>query len=250
MGQSRLSRISKEELETAVARSETMRDLVVALGYGSSSGTMSSFVRRRVEQEGISLVHILEPPSPTEVGHVVQRRYTLDEILVEHSPYLNRYQLKIRLLRAGLLREECYECAMPPLWNGKPLTLQLDHVNGVNDDNRLENLRMLCPNCHSQTSTHSGRNKGPGAGAARRKPTEPRLRRLDKCRCGAPISKTADSCRTCFLKSRERTEWPSHGDLLALVDRLGFVKAGASLAVSDNAVRHRIRTNIRLKRVS
>ena len=70
-----------------------------------------------------------------------------------------RTHLKMRLLSATLLRNECYECGLVT-WRDKPLALELDHTNGNKRDNRLENLRMLCPNCHSQTSTYAGRNKG------------------------------------------------------------------------------------------
>lgn len=69
----------------------------------------------------------------------------------------NRTHVKIRLLRAGLLRNQCSHCGIQE-WRGKPLVMHLDHVNGVKNDNRLANLRMLCPNCHSQTETYSGKN--------------------------------------------------------------------------------------------
>lgn len=59
-----------------------------------------------------------------------------------------------------LYGENCSECGLDPIWNGKPLTLQVDHINGDNTDNRPENLRFLCPNCHTQTPTYAGRNIG------------------------------------------------------------------------------------------
>lgn len=68
-----------------------------------------------------------------------------------------RSAVRRRLLDEGILRDECYECGISR-WLGTKLTLQLDHINGINDDNRIDNLRMLCPNCHSQTETFSGKN--------------------------------------------------------------------------------------------
>lgn len=68
-----------------------------------------------------------------------------------------RTHVKGRLLHAGLLKNRCDECGLSE-WRGQPLSVQIDHVNGVRDDHRLENLRMLCPNCHSQTHTYGGRN--------------------------------------------------------------------------------------------
>ncbi len=69
----------------------------------------------------------------------------------------NRQHVKIRLLRAGLLENQCSACGLRD-WRGAPLSMHIDHINGVKDDHRLENLRMLCPNCHSQTETYGGRN--------------------------------------------------------------------------------------------
>lgn len=82
----------------------------------------------------------------------------LEEILVEHSTYHSNQRLKNRLIKEGLLVDACLLCGLGPEWNGLPIILHLDHINGVRDDNRLGNLRVLCPNCHSQTDTFTGRN--------------------------------------------------------------------------------------------
>jgi 5-methylcytosine-specific restriction endonuclease McrA len=70
----------------------------------------------------------------------------------------DRHGVKTRLLQAGILENVCSACGLRT-WRDQPISMHLDHINGVRDDHRLENLRMLCPNCHSQTPTYGGKNR-------------------------------------------------------------------------------------------
>jgi DNA-binding CsgD family transcriptional regulator len=90
-------------------------------------------------------------------GDVVARPHgmPLDELLIRGAR--NRNNIKLRLLRAGIKSGDCEECGISQ-WRGRPLSLALHHINGDRHDNRLENLALLCPNCHSQTENFSGRN--------------------------------------------------------------------------------------------
>lgn len=91
-------------------------------------------------------------------------KYPIESVLVEDSTYA-RCALKKRLIDCGLLEYKCACCGIEAEWNGKPMPLILDHINGVNNDNRLENLRFVCSNCDSQLDTYKARNK------RKRKPT-------------------------------------------------------------------------------
>jgi 5-methylcytosine-specific restriction endonuclease McrA len=90
-------------------------------------------------------------------GEIKPRRFGMPISELLSSPKRNRGHVKMRLVRAGLLENVCQSCGLAG-WQGKALSMHLDHVNGIKNDNRLENLRMLCPNCHSQTPTYGGRN--------------------------------------------------------------------------------------------
>ncbi len=92
-------------------------------------------------------------------GEIKPRTYgkPLEQILISRGG--SRRNVKLRLLRSGVFENRCCICGLTE-WRGTLLVMHLDHVNGVKDDHRLENLRMLCPNCHSQTDTYGARNKG------------------------------------------------------------------------------------------
>lgn len=82
------------------------------------------------------------------------REKPIEAVLASRSA---RWTKKLKLLRDGILENRCETCGISE-WRGKPLAIQIDHINGISDDWRIENLRMLCPNCHSQTHTFGGRN--------------------------------------------------------------------------------------------
>lgn len=145
---------SDEEFRQIVASSKTITECKIALGYSSKSGRQpNDLIKKRCEELSISTEHF-QPPK-TQYTHT----YSLEEIMVENSSYTNTTHLKKRIINAGLLEYKCAICGNKGEWNNQPLVLQLDHINGCHNDHRLENLRFLCLNCHSQTETFSRKQR-------------------------------------------------------------------------------------------
>lgn len=151
-------KMPKEEFELLVKSSSSIADICRKLKF-SVTGKCHKTIKQRIEQEGIDASHIrLGLDSNRGKKLPSKRKIPLADILVEESTY-DRKNLKQRLLSEKIIEEKCECCKCPPIWNDKRLVLVLDHKNGKNNDNRKENLRLLCPNCNSQQPTFSGRNK-------------------------------------------------------------------------------------------
>lgn len=91
------------------------------------------------------------------IKHSMSRVPPLEQVLVENSTYA-RHNLKRRIIKDKLIDYKCVCCGNIGEHNSQPLVLQLDHINGINNDHRLENLRFLCPNCHTQQDTYAAKN--------------------------------------------------------------------------------------------
>lgn len=145
--------IPKQTLINYVSSANSFSDILRLLGMNNKGGNVRT-LKQRLQCDGIDYTQVKHR---TYSCRVYKRdKIPLELVLVENSTY-SRHSLKQRLLKEGLLENVCSVCGQPPIWNNKPLVLELDHINGVFNDNRLANLRIICGHCHSQTPTYAGR---------------------------------------------------------------------------------------------
>lgn len=139
-----------EQFINIVKNSNSMVEIAQKLGYTSHSGSNGQRIRYRIDQLNISTDHF-------KLGNKRPVKRTAENIFIENSTAAQR-TLRRHYENGNYTPYICSICGQEPIWQGKELTLILDHINGKNHDDRLENLRWVCPNCNQQLDTTNGRN--------------------------------------------------------------------------------------------
>jgi hypothetical protein len=180
---------TEDRLREAVKHSQYLTETLRYLGLTDGSGKS---LKKKIEKLNISTTHWKDPYTLLVSNLKNIQPKSLEEILVENSNYTYTTQLKERLLKTNLLENKCYKCGQLPIWCGEKLNLQLDHINGVYNDNRLSNLRILCPNCHTQTETFYGKKD--------------KRKDLPKClSCDNQVrDRRSKRCKTCYFSLEKR----------------------------------------------
>lgn len=146
--------LSDGEFIKLVNKCSCISDILRELGYSTNGNSWGiQIVKERMKKLNISFTKA-NPNYYKQDNTVIP----LEKILIKDSEY-NRTKLKERLVKEGLKEYKC-ECCGITKWNSKPITLQLHHINGIHNDNRLSNLQLLCPNCHSQTDNFGTKGRG------------------------------------------------------------------------------------------
>jgi hypothetical protein len=221
--------MEKEKLENIVKLSYSFTDTLKKLGKRAAGGNFKT-LRKYIEKYQIDVSHF----NPEQIRieklrkNLTDKKKDLSEILTENSSY-GRGHLKERLYNEGLKKRCCELCGQSEIWNGKKMSLILDHINGVWDDNRIENIRIVCPNCNATLDTHCGKNLS--------------YKNLKKIEYGFDVNEKVDFR---FIMTdeknninilRRKVDRPEYEVLLKEIDELGFSATGRKYGVSDNSIR-------------
>ena len=145
-----------QEFIDAIKNNKSIAAVLTQLGLKCTGGNYSQFYFN-VEKYKIDTSHFTGQGHLKDKSQNWSKKRPLSEICVENNNNYTSSSLRKRLIKEGVLINECFICGLKK-WLDKEITLHLDHINGCNTDNRIDNLRLLCPNCHSQTDTYCGSN--------------------------------------------------------------------------------------------
>lgn len=216
---------NKDVFISAVKNNNTKAEVLREIGLAAKGGNYATF-DKYVEKWNLDTSHFLGIRKPNNNQALPDSKIFVKDSSASHSAVVRRAK--------EVLNYTCEICGNTGNWQGKELVLQLDHINGDNSDNRKENLRFLCPNCHSQTDTFGSKNTD--------------RKKKNKCLdCDSEISKSAKRCKTCSNQKihggNTKIDWPDTKWLKTMVEKYSYLAVARRLGVSDNAVRKRIKNN-------
>lgn len=213
---------SYEKVEDAVKNSICWKDALQRMGIPPAGGNWKTF-KDAVKRHGIDTSHFNQYAAVSRTETYPASYY------IENRVNIQSYKLLRKLLNEGYKEYRCEVCGIAE-WNGKPLTLQLHHIDGDHLNNSLDNLQVICPNCHSQTKNFRGK-----ANRTQKPKTYCSV-------CGkelkARTTKTG-MCHSCFQKSRISPKRPSNEELLKVFSELNdnYSATGRVFGVTDNCIR-------------
>lgn len=235
-----------EAVRSSVSIAETLRKIGIV-----PCGGNYCLANLRIKKMNIDTSHFVGQGHLKGKTHGWSKKIDLKDILVEDSKYSNTVTLKRRLIKEGLLENKCYECGITE-WRGTPISLELEHINGNRFDNRIANLCILCPNCHSQTKTFRGRNikrrirrQKLFCKMCNKELSQKRLTMLclDCCtsnkknKHSAVIAVTDNIWRRTPRPNKRKVVRPSKEELEILIANNSYLALAKMFGVTDNAVR-------------
>lgn len=222
-----MKNLLKEELELAVASSISIAETLRKLGFSTGAANYRS-LHKLLKLYSISIEHFLGLAH--NKGKYFGPKRDIEDYL-NGTQRINSHALRQKLIKRGIKQHKCEICGITE-WCGKPTPVELDHIDGNNENNQLSNLRIICPNCHAQTDHYRGRNT-----QYHKKLKESQC----YCKCGKLKYKNSKLCRECNGKLPKyycrKVDRPKQDKLLELIKTTPFIKIGKMYGVTDNTVR-------------
>jgi hypothetical protein len=220
--------MKREILEKIIKESRTYTETLRKLGLRAAGGNFKT-LKKNIEKYELDITHFdssnVRKEKLSDYRTLFMKK-DLSDYLIENSTY-SRTHLKKRLYCEGFKEKKCELCGQDEIWNGNKMSLILDHINGVWDDNRIENLRIVCPNCNATLDTHCGKQKN--------------KYKKDEYR------KMISEGKIQHYLSKRKVDRPEYQLLIKEIDEIGYSATGRKYGVSDNSIRKWVKSYEKLK---
>lgn len=223
-----LRKIDKETLQSLFDNSTSVSMVLQSFGFIPQRKDSRKLINQLIVLMDIDLTRMHENLQ-NKVNSANSNRDKIRKFEFSRGAFIQGHRLIQNLKKSGHTMK-CSHCSIIDTYNGKPISLQVHHVDGDNTNNTLENLELLCPNCHSQTDSYCGKKN--------KKPNK-------LCKCGTVINRGSITCRKCsheyqLINGRSRVKFEvSKEELEVLIKNTPLTVIGKMFGVSDNAIRKR-----------
>lgn len=212
----------KQKVEEVVSQCTNYSDALRSLGVPIRGNNIAT-LKRKIRLYGISTKHFTGRVYQKDFGNV---KYKSADNYLNTTNFINSWKLKEKLIKEGIKEHRCEICGLTE-WMGRPIPLQLHHINGDNADNRIENLHIICPNCHAQTDNYRG--------------SANRMRKAKHCPdCGAVMSRESKYCHKCSALHRVKLAVPKDVLLKDYQELKSYVQVARKYGVSDKTIKKKL----------
>ncbi len=239
--------MDKKLLTKIVSESYTYSEVLRKLKLGIFAGNYDT-IKKYIIIYNLDISHF-NRKNIKNLKNIKSPEITLESLkfkYLKNPSYIKSNQLKLLLIKFNLLAYECSKCKNTGTWQNEPLIIQLDHKDGNKHNNEIQNLRLLCPNCHTQTSTYSGKNIKSG-----KKIKTIKIKKIEKqCpKCNGKLSKSGKICMSCYINQHKqnnnlRNKLKTYGldKIINELKNTSYCALAKKFNVSDNSIRKIIKS--------